>query len=157
MTVIKETKHILDNLFNLQPDSKFYAYLLENSKLGLGVMDYVIIGKELRGENGSCFEMSDYEANLLDQLDDYEAFCYDNQFHMDTKFPLLECTKKDFDRFKRGSLNCSCTRGPPNPHRNSSSTMGGPPEPSGNSSSSIESYFNETFHNNSAAIHEKDY
>ena len=50
MSIEIETKHILDNLFNMQPDSKLYAYLLENSKLGIGVMDYIILGKELRGE-----------------------------------------------------------------------------------------------------------
>ena len=50
MTVIKETKHVLDNLFCLQPGSKFYAYLLENAKLGLSLMDYFISGKEMRGE-----------------------------------------------------------------------------------------------------------
>ena len=50
MTVIKETTHVLDNLFCLQPDSKFHAYLLENARLGLSIMDYVISGKDLRGE-----------------------------------------------------------------------------------------------------------
>ena len=102
MTVIKETKHVLDNLFYLQPGSKFYAYLLENAKLGLSLMDYIISGKEMRGENSSLFKMSDYEACFIDQLNDYEDFCQDNNINMDTYFPLLECTKEDFDRFKRG-------------------------------------------------------
>ena len=97
MSIEIETKHILDNLFNLQSNSKFYAYLLENSKLGIGVMDYIIIGKELRGENGSCFEISDHEASLIDQLDDYEAFCHDNNVSMDSYFPLLKCTKEEFN------------------------------------------------------------
>ena len=101
-TVIAEITHVLDNLFCLQADSKFHAFLLENSRLGLSLMDYAISGKELRGENGSCFKMSDYEASLIAQLDDYETFCHDNNISMDTYFPLLECTKEDFNWFKRG-------------------------------------------------------
>ena len=113
MTVIKETTHVLDNLFCLQPDSKFHAYLLENARLGLSIMDYVISGKELRGENGSRFEMSDYEASLIAQLDDYEPFCHDNNVSMDTYFPLLECTKEEFNRSKRGEPCESTYREPP--------------------------------------------
>ena len=113
MTAIKETKHVLDNLFCLQPDSKFYAYLLENAKLGLSLMGYIISGKEMRGENGSHFKMSDYEASLIAQLDDYEAFCCDNNINMNIYFPLLECTKEDFDRFKRDEPCESNYREPP--------------------------------------------
>jgi len=123
MSIEIETKHILDNLFDLKPNSKFYAYLLGNSKLGIGIMDYIIIGKELRGENGSCFEISDHEASLIDQLDDYEASCYDNQINMGTKFPLLKCAKEDFDRFKRSSLNSSSMEVLSDPHQNSSSSV----------------------------------
>ena len=46
--------------------------------------------------------MSNYEASLIAQLDDYETFCHDNNVNMNTYFPLLECTKEEFNRFKRG-------------------------------------------------------
>ena len=59
--------------------------------------------------------MSDYEASLIDQLDDYKAFCYDNHLNMDTKFPLLECTKEDFNWFKRSLLNSLSVGSPSKP------------------------------------------
>ena len=97
MSLTKEVKYVLENLFYLKSSSRFYEFLLNNTKTGLGLNDYVILGKDLHGSNRSRFKMSNCEASLMAKFDEYENYCFDEGIGMNHKFPLLLCTKEDFD------------------------------------------------------------
>ena len=87
MSIEIETKHVLCNLFCLEPCNEFYAFLMKHAKLGLISTAYWILGKELRlSSNDLVHIMSDYEATLMEQLDAYNMFCYDNEIGMDEEF-----------------------------------------------------------------------
>ena len=45
--------------------------------------------------------MSNHEATLMEQLDAYSMFCYDNEIAMDEEFYFSSCTKEAFDEFKK--------------------------------------------------------
>ena len=73
------TKHIdddLENLFCLKPSSRLYESLFKNAKLGLGMSDCATFGKDLHEINGSSFKMSNYEASLMVQLDEYDDYLW---------------------------------------------------------------------------------
>ena len=48
--------------------------------------------------------MSSCEASLMVQLDEHENYCFDEGIGMNHKFPLLLCTKEDFNRFEKAAL-----------------------------------------------------
>ena len=56
--------------------------------------------------------MSSCEASIIVQLDEYENYYFDKGIGMNHKFPLLLCTKEDFDRFKKAA--------PPKPSKSTS-------------------------------------
>ena len=39
----------------------------------------------------------------MDQLEEYENYCFDEDIGMNHEFPLLLCAKEDFNRFKKAS------------------------------------------------------
>ena len=64
MSIEIETKHILDNLFCLKSNDKFYIHLMSNAKLGVHIDDYLILGNKLKCLN-SIYDVNDHEASLL--------------------------------------------------------------------------------------------
>ena len=103
MSLTKEVKHVLENLFCLKPSSRFYEFLLNNAKTGLGLNDHVILGKDLIGSNGSRFKLSNCKDSLIAQFNEYEDYCFDACVGMNHRFPLLLSTIEDFDRFKKAA------------------------------------------------------
>ena len=100
-----ETKHVLDNLFGLKSNDKFYAFLMDHAKLGVHINDFALCKNKLRigpfHKANSTYDVNDYQASLIAQLNDHDEFCIDNNVLMDVASPLLHCTKEDFDRFKK--------------------------------------------------------
>ena len=45
--------------------------------------------------------MSDHEATLMEQLDTYDLFSYENEIGIDEGFYFSSCTKESFDKFKK--------------------------------------------------------
>ena len=88
MPVEIETKPILDNLFCLDPNNSFFDFLIKNSKLGVSIAAYCILGKELRLSSKDLVHiMSDNEETPMEQLD-----AYDNEIGMHEEFYFLSCT-----------------------------------------------------------------
>ena len=52
----------------------FCAHLVKHAKLGIGMCDYVFYGKELRHYECSTYKLSNYEASLIEQLDEHIDF-----------------------------------------------------------------------------------
>ena len=102
MSIEIETKHILDNLFCLAPCNEFCDFLTKNAKLGVIITTYQILGKELRlYSKYLVYIIGNYEATIMEQLDAYDMFCYDNEIGMDEEFYFSSCTKEAFDKFKK--------------------------------------------------------
>ena len=60
---------------------------MKHAQLGVSITAYRILGKELRlSSKDSVRIMSDHEATLMDQLDAYDMFCYDDETGMDEEF-----------------------------------------------------------------------
>ena len=67
---------------------------MKHSKLGIGMCDYVIYEKDIRHYECSAQKLSNYEASLIEELDEHVDFCYGNEISMDIPFPLLIWTKE---------------------------------------------------------------
>ena len=99
MSIEIETKHFLDNLFCLKSNDELYIYLMNHAKLGMHIHDYIVLGNKLVSSN-STYDLNDHEESLIEQLDAYNQFCYDNEIGMNELFYCLSCTKQEFDKFK---------------------------------------------------------
>ena len=90
MSVKIETKHILCDLFCLEPCNEFYAFLVKYANLGVSITTYRVLGKELRfSSKDLVYIMTDHEATLMEKLDAYNMFCYDDEIWMDGEFYFL--------------------------------------------------------------------
>ena len=84
MSVKIETKHILCDLFCLEPCNEFYAFFVNHAKLGVSITVYRVLGKELRLSSTDLVHIMIYhESTLMEQLDAYNMFCYDDEIGMD--------------------------------------------------------------------------
>ena len=103
MSLTEEVKHVLENQFYFKPNSRFYEFLLNNTKIGIGLNDCIILEIDLIGSNGSRFKLRNCKDSLISQIDEYEDYSFDAGIEMNHKCPLLLCIKEDFDRFKKAA------------------------------------------------------
>ena len=99
MSVIQENKHVLENLFSLDSTSGMHIFLMHQAESGTGIEDFPRKKLQILGSDRE-YCMTSNEANLMDQLMNYVHHFYDNEIAMHESFPLLVCTKEDFNYFK---------------------------------------------------------
>ena len=75
MSVLLETRHVLDNLFCLDAKDGLHRYLTKLAKQDIEINDILMIGNKLLS-GGSSYIMNDHETNLMNQLNDYDEHCF---------------------------------------------------------------------------------